>query len=132
MRTARTLGRPAPAAGFIPRRRWIATPLPYIRSTKDEDMIELTPTQIRGLKLAKDGDVYPQDGKRWTHLNAQVTYARNDRFKERPQKIKFLSTATLNELREHGLVKALDTNVIPEESAHGITMAGKMLLLKIK
>ncbi|MDX0638972.1 hypothetical protein GOD58_11140 [Sinorhizobium medicae] len=95
-------------------------------------MIELTPTQIRGLKLAKDGDVYPQDGKRWTHLNAQVTYARNDRFKERPQKIKFLSTATLNELREHGLVKALDTNAIPEESAHGITMAGKMLLLKIK
>ncbi|MFQ6180485.1 hypothetical protein ACLMJV_00800 [Sinorhizobium meliloti] len=95
-------------------------------------MIELTPTQIRGLKLAKDGDVHPQGGKRWTHLNAQVTYARKDRFKERPQKIKFLTTATLNELREHNLVKALHTDVPPEESAHGITMAGKMLLLKIK
>ncbi|WEX76209.1 hypothetical protein PYH37_004501 [Sinorhizobium numidicum] len=95
-------------------------------------MIELTPTQIRGLKLAKDGDVYPQDGKRWTHLNAQVTYAKHDRFKERPQKIKFLSAATLNDLREHSLVKALNTNVPPEASAHGITMAGKILLLKIK
>lgn len=95
-------------------------------------MIELTPTQIRGLKLAKDGDVHPQGGKRWTHLNAQVTYARKDRFKERPQKIKFLTTATLNELRGHNLVKALDTDVPPDESAHGITMAGKMLLLKIK
>ncbi|YCI06507.1 hypothetical protein M1D34_25895 (plasmid) [Ensifer sp. D2-11] len=95
-------------------------------------MIELTPTQIRGLKLAKDGDVHPQGGKRWTHLNAQVTYAKQDRFKERPQKIKFLTTATLNELREYRLVKALDTDVPPDESAHGITMAGKMLLLKIK
>jgi hypothetical protein len=95
-------------------------------------MIELTPTQIRGLKLAKDGDIHPQGGKRWTHLDAQVTYAKQDRFKERPQKIKFLTTATLNELREHSLVKALDTDVPPEESAHGITMAGKMLLLKIK
>ncbi|ASP95794.1 hypothetical protein [Sinorhizobium meliloti] len=95
-------------------------------------MIELTPTQIRGLKLAKDGDVHPQGGKRWTHLNPQVTYAKQDRFKERPQKIKFLTTATLNELRDHSLVKALDTDVPPEESAHGITMAGKMLLLKIK
>lgn len=95
-------------------------------------MIELTPTQIRGLKLAKDGDVHPQAGKRWTHLNAQVTYAKQDRFKKRPQKIKFLTTATLNELRDHRLVKALNTDVPPEESAHGITMAGKMLLLKIK
>ncbi|MCA1490556.1 hypothetical protein I6F11_06435 [Ensifer sp. NBAIM29] len=95
-------------------------------------MIELTPTQIRGLKLVRDGDVYPQGGKRWTHLNAQVTYAKHDRFKERPQKVKFLTTATLNDLREHSLVKALNTDVPPEESAHGITMAGKILLLKIK
>ncbi|WP_151613024.1 hypothetical protein [Sinorhizobium alkalisoli] len=95
-------------------------------------MIELTPTQIRGLKLVRDGDVYPQGGKRWTHLNAQVTYAKHDRFKERPQKVKFLTTATLNDLRKHSLVKALNTDVPPEESAHGITMAGKILLLKIK
>ena len=95
-------------------------------------MIELTPTQVRGLKLAKDGDVHPQEGKKWTHLDAQVTYARNDRFKERPQKIKFLTTTTLKELREHGLVKPLDDGVAPEESPHAITMAGKMHLLKIK
>ncbi|MFN7026954.1 MAG: hypothetical protein ACK4QP_21030 [Pseudorhizobium sp.] len=94
--------------------------------------IELTPTQIRSLKLAKAGDVYPQDGKRWTHLDAQITYARTDRFKERPQKIKSLSAATLKDLREHGLVKPLNAAVPPEESAHGITMAGKMLLLRIK
>jgi|TARA_R110000751_G_scaffold46454_1_gene104521 hypothetical protein len=95
-------------------------------------MIELTPTQIRGLKLAKDGDVYPQVGKKWTHLNAEITYARTDRFKERPQKIKFLTTTTLTELREHGLLKPVDPDSAPEESAHGITMAGKILLLKIK
>ncbi|MFN7102234.1 MAG: hypothetical protein ACK4N1_06370 [Pseudorhizobium sp.] len=95
-------------------------------------MIELTPTQIRGLKLAKDGDVYPQAGKKWTHLNAEITYARTDRFKERPQKIKFLTTTTVTELREHGLIKPVDADVAPEESAHAITMAGKILLLKIK
>ena len=92
----------------------------------------LTPTQIRGLKLAKDGDLYPQDGKKWTHLNATVTFARADRFKERPIKIKSLTTATLEELRNHGLLQALNTEVAPEESAHGITMAGKMWLLKHK
>ena len=95
-------------------------------------MIELTPTQIRGLKLVKDGDVHPQEGKKWTHLNAQVTYARNDRFKERPQKIKSLTTVTVAELREDGLVKPLDGALAPEESPHAITMAGKIHLLKIK
>jgi hypothetical protein len=92
---------------------------------------ELTPTQIRGLKLVKDGDVYLQEGKKWTHQNAAVTYAKTDRFKERPLKIKFLTTSTLQELRGHGLVQALDA-ATPEESAHGITMAGKMWLLKHK
>ncbi len=94
--------------------------------------VELTPTQVKGLKLAKDGDLYPQDGKKWTHLNAAVTYARTDRFKERPLKIKFLTTATLEELRTHGLVQILNTQVTPGEAAHGITMAGKMWLLKHK
>lgn len=94
--------------------------------------VELTPTQIRGLKLAKDGDLFPQEAKKWTHLNAVVTYARNDRFKERPQKIKFLTTTTLNELREYGLLRILNEDVSVEESAHGITMAGKMWLLKNK
>lgn len=52
-------------------------------------MITLTPTQIRGLKLAKDGKLFPLPPKKWTHLNAVVTYAKTDRFKERPQKVKF-------------------------------------------
>lgn len=92
---------------------------------------ELSPTQIRGLKLIKDGDIFPQEGKKWTHLNAAETYARSDRFKERPQKVKFLTTSTLTDLRNLGLVQANDATS-PETSAHGITMAGKMWLLKHK
>ncbi|MBW6425340.1 hypothetical protein KX729_28315 [Rhizobium sp. XQZ8] len=95
-------------------------------------MITLTPTQIKGLKLAKDGDLYPQEGKRWTHLNATVTYARTDRFKERPLKIKFLTTATVEELRNNGLLQTLNSDVESNISPHGITMAGKMWLLKHK
>jgi hypothetical protein len=94
--------------------------------------VELTPTQIRGLKLAKEGDLYPQDGKKWTHLDATVTYARSDRFKERPIKIKFATTATLDHLREQGLLRPLNPDAGTDESAHGITMAGKMWLLKNK
>ncbi len=95
-------------------------------------MIELTPIQIRGLKLAKDGDLFLQDGKKWTHLDATETYAKTDRFKERPQKVKFLKTSTLNELTELGLLKRLNPEAPTEESAHAITMAGKMWLLKNK
>ncbi|MCO6177102.1 hypothetical protein [Ciceribacter sp. RN22] len=95
-------------------------------------MIELTPIQIRGLKLAKDGDLFLQDGKKWTHLDATETYAKTDRFKERPQKVKFLKTSTLNELTELGLLKRLNPEAQTEESAHAITMAGKMWLLKNK
>jgi hypothetical protein len=95
-------------------------------------MIELTPAEVRGLKLAKDGDLFPQEGKKWTHLNAEVTYARTDRFKERPQKIKFLTTATVTTLRNHGLIQSLDPERAPEESSHGITMAGKIWLLRHK
>jgi len=105
------------------------------KSTKDTapaTMVSLTPTQIRGLKLAKDGDLFAQDGNKWTHLNATVTYARTDRFKERPIKVKFLTTATLNELRDYGFLQSLDTDASPETSAQGITMAGKMWLLKNK
>lgn len=95
-------------------------------------MVTLTPTQIRGLKLAKDGDLYPQEGKRWTHLNATITYAKSDRFKERPLKIKFATTVTLDELRNCGLLQALNPDVESDASPHGITMAGKMWLLKHK
>lgn len=95
-------------------------------------MITLTPTQIRGLKLAKDGNLFPQPPKKWTHLNAVVTYARTDRFKERPQKIKFLTTATLEELKEFGLIERCHTADAPEEDSHEITMAGKIWLLRNK
>jgi hypothetical protein len=95
-------------------------------------MIELTPTQIRGLKLAMDGDVFPAEAKKWTHLNAVVTYAKTDRFRERPQKIKFLTTTTLVELRELGFLQPIDGSAAADESGHGITMAGKIWLLKNK
>lgn len=94
--------------------------------------LTLTPTQIRGLKLAKDGHLYPQEGKKWTHLNATITFAKADRFKERAIKIKFATTVTVNELRDAGLIKALDSEVGPETSPHQITMAGKLWLLKNK
>jgi hypothetical protein len=94
--------------------------------------ITLTPTQIRGLKLAKDGNLFPQDAKKWTHLNAVITYAKTDRFKERPQKIKFLTTTTLDELRGLGLLRTVDADATPAETPHEITMAGKIWLLKNK
>jgi hypothetical protein len=92
------------------------------------NMIELTPAQIQGLKLAKHGDLFPMGEKKWTHLNAEVTYAKHDRFKERPQKVKSLTTATLAALRDHGLIKNLDPTVKIDQSSHAITMAGKMWL----
>ncbi|MBF2717877.1 hypothetical protein [Agrobacterium vitis] len=95
-------------------------------------MIELTPTQIRGLKLAKEGDLYPQPLKKWTHLNAEVTYSRTDRFKERPQKIKFLTTTTVTELTDLGLLERCNTAEEVDQDSRRITMAGKMWLLKTK
>jgi len=94
--------------------------------------LELTPTQIRGLKLAKEGDLFPQPAKKWTHLNAGVTYAKTDRFQERPQKAKFLTTTTLEELKE--LKFLARRNVVDDESsdAHEITMAGKIWLMTNK
>lgn len=94
--------------------------------------VELTPTQIRGLKLAKDGDLVLQEKNRWTHLDAQPTYAPSDRFKERPRAVKSSTTATVNQLREYGLLKEVNPDVATDESAHAITMAGKMWLLKHK
>ncbi|WP_205926435.1 hypothetical protein [Rhizobium sp. P28RR-XV] len=94
--------------------------------------VTLTPAEIRALKLAKDGDLYPQDAKRWTHLNATVTYARTDRFKERPIKVKVVTTATLEQLRDYGLVRSLEPEIGSSQPAHAITMAGKMWLLKHK
>jgi DNA-binding HxlR family transcriptional regulator len=95
-------------------------------------MTTLTPTQLRGLKLVKDGNVFPQDAKRWTHLNATVTYAKTDRFQERPQKIKFLTTQTLEELKELGFIEKRAEEVPAEKDGHEITMAGKIWLMKNK
>jgi hypothetical protein len=95
-------------------------------------MLELTPTQIRGLKLAKDGNLHPQQPKRWTHLNAEVTYLKSDRFKERPQKIKFVTNTILDDLRENGLVARCNIAEKVEEDPHEITMAGKIWLMKNK
>ncbi|WP_088396343.1 hypothetical protein [Rhizobium esperanzae] len=95
-------------------------------------MVALTPPQIRGLKLARDGDLYLQQSKKWTHLDATITFAKADRFQERPIKIKFVTTATVGELRTSGLLKTLDPGADPDISPHGITMAGKMWLLKHK
>lgn len=94
--------------------------------------VELAPVQIKILKLAKDGDLYPQDGGRWTHLNAEVSYKKSDRFKERPIKVKYALTATVNQLRDFGLLQVLNADTDPAACAHGITMAGKMWLLKHK
>jgi hypothetical protein len=95
-------------------------------------MIELTPTQVRGLKLAKDGDLFPQAAKKWTHLNAEITYSKSDRFKERPQKIKFLTTTTMNELTELGLIERNNVEDDADQDPRKITMAGKMWLLQNK
>jgi hypothetical protein len=95
-------------------------------------MLTLTPTQVRGLKLAKDGNLHPQAPKKWTHLNAEVTYLKSDRFKERPQKIKFVTTAILEELRENGLVARCNIADNANEDPHEITMAGKIWLLQNK
>ncbi len=103
-----------------------------MNNTTADLAVELTPVQIRCLKLIKEGNLFPQDGKKWTHLDAKVTYAKSDRFKERPIKVKFATTATVDQLREFGLVRELDADTGAAESAHGITMAGKMWLLKHK
>jgi thioredoxin reductase len=95
-------------------------------------MTTLTPTQIRGLKLAKDGNLFPQAAKKWTHLNAEVTYAKSDRFRERPQKIKFVTTTTLEELKGLGLLERCKLEDQPDVEAHEITMAGKIWLLRNK
>ena len=95
-------------------------------------MTTLTPTQLRGLKLAKDGNLFPQAAKKWTHLNATVTYAKTDRFQERPQKIKFVTTTTLEELKELGFLERCNLELEPEKDSHEITMAGKIWLLRNK
>ncbi|EPE95048.1 hypothetical protein [Rhizobium grahamii] len=92
--------------------------------------ITLTPAQVRGLKLAKDGDLFRGDNGKWTHLNATVTYAKNDRFKERPQKVKVVSTATVEDLKQFGLLQNLAPEADEHQAVYGITMAGKIWLMQ--
>ncbi|MDM9622194.1 hypothetical protein A6U87_17295 [Rhizobium sp. AC44/96] len=95
-------------------------------------MIELTPSQIAGLKLARDGDLYPQPASKWTHENATVTYAKSDRWKERPQKIKTVTAKTLVELVEPGLLERRHVSDDGLTDVYGISMAGKIWLLQNK
>lgn len=94
--------------------------------------ITLTPVQIRGLKLALEGDLYPQEGNKWTHLNATITYAKTDRFKERARKIRFATTTTVVQLRDFALLSEVGADEGEGQLRQEITMAGKIWLLKNK
>lgn len=91
--------------------------------------IDLTPTQTKGLKLAKDGDLYPNGNNGWTHKNAVVTYARTDRFKERPRKVVVVTRKTIDELRDLGFLRGVNATPDAEDIPHQITMSGKIWLL---
>jgi len=95
-------------------------------------MIELTPALISALKLAKDGDLHPQATNKWTHENATVTYAKNDRWKERPQKIKSVTPKSIEVLSGSCLIERRNLDTDAAKDVYGITMAGKMWLLKNK
>ncbi|MBO9123460.1 MULTISPECIES: hypothetical protein [unclassified Rhizobium] len=95
-------------------------------------MAELTPAQIAGLKLARDGDLFPQAAGKWTHENATVTYAKTDRWKERPQKIKTVTAKTLVDLCEHGFLERRNLTDDGTTDTYGITMGGKIWLLQNK
>ncbi|TCL75565.1 hypothetical protein [Rhizobium sp. BK251] len=95
-------------------------------------MVELSQPQIAALKLARDGDLYPQPSSKWTHQNATVTYAKSDRWKERPQKVKSVTAKTLVELEEPGFLERRHLNDEKSKDVYGITMAGKIWLLKNK
>ncbi|MBD9444840.1 MULTISPECIES: hypothetical protein [Rhizobium] len=95
-------------------------------------MIELTPSQIAALKLARDGDLYLQPSNKWTHQNATVTYAKSDRWKERPLKVKSVTAKVLDELKAPGLLERRHLDDNASKDVYGITMAGKVWLLKNK
>lgn len=100
-------------------------------ATSEALLVALTPGQTSALKLAKLGDLHPQNAKTWTHLDATVTYARSDRFKERPIKVKTATTATVERLQELGLLESVD-GTSGTTAPQKITMAGKLWLLKHK
>lgn len=95
-------------------------------------MTELTPSQIAALKLARDGDLYPQPSNKWTHQNATVTYAKSDRWKERPLKVKSVTAKTLDELKAPGFLERRHLDDDGSKDVYGITMTGKVWLLKNK
>ncbi len=109
-------------------------PLPKERVEANSRAIvaSLTPSQVQALKLARSGDLHSADGRSWTHLNAAVTYARSDRFKERPIKVRSATTTTVERLTELDLLRNLDGSNGEAHSPRTITMAGKLWLLKHK
>jgi hypothetical protein len=105
-----------------------------VRTTSSNDTgflnrIGLNPSQIAALKLAKDGDLYPQPSSKWTHQNATVTYAKSDRW---PQKVKSVTAKALDELSGHGFLERRHLDHDNAKDVYGITMAGKVWLLKNK
>lgn len=94
--------------------------------------ISLTPSQTRALKLAKTGDLHGDGNNGWTLKDAVVTYARTDRFRERPRKVVVVNGKTIGELREHGFLQGPE---VPAEAGgvpYQITMQGKIWLLQNK
>lgn len=94
--------------------------------------IELTPVQIKGLKLARNGDLYLRDVKTWTHLNPDVTYTPSARSEERPTKVKSITSTTIETLRHFGFLRGVDEEKGAISPRQEITMAGKMWLLTHK
>ncbi|GES53723.1 hypothetical protein Rhsp01_63390 [Rhizobium sp. NBRC 114257] len=109
-------------------------PLPKERVEANSRAIvaSLTPSQVQALKLARSGDLHSAGGRSWTHLNAAVTYARSDRFKERPIKVRSATTTTVERLTELDLLRNLDGSNGEAHSPRTITMAGKLWLLMHK
>lgn len=95
-------------------------------------MLKLSPSQLAGLKLARAGDLFPQPDGKWTHENATITYAKNDRWKERPQKIKFVTAKILFDLCRNGFIERRNLTTDDITDSYGISMAGKIWLLQNK
>jgi hypothetical protein len=114
------------------QRRSLLSPKDKVEANSRAIVASLTPSQVQALKLARSGDLHSTDGRSWTHLNAVVTYARSDRFEERPIKVKSATTTTVERLTELDLLRNLDGTDGEAHSPRAITMAGKLWLLKHK
>ena len=114
------------------QRRSLPPPKERVEANSRAIVASLTPSQVQALKLARNGDLHSTDGRSWTHLNAVVTYARSDRFEERPIKVKSATTTTVQRLTELDLLTVVGEPDGGADSPRTITMAGKLWLLKRK